>query len=208
MKFLKALMFTMMAGFASASDKTTDIQSGNDAGVETQVAKDARIQWTGAKITGEHTGGVSLKDGWLKNRGGKVAEIYLEADMNSMTNDDVKSPEWNQKLVDHLKSDDFFGVSAHPVAKLHVHEITPVEGTEYVFVSDLTIKGTTKRVIFKGRMMTMDHGMHLKAELDVDRTDYNVRYNSGSFFENLGDKLIYDEFELDFNVPFFKSDKK
>jgi hypothetical protein len=30
----------------------------------------------------------------------------------------------------------------------------------------------------------------------VDRTKYDIKYGSGSFFDNLGDKAISDDFEL------------
>ena len=33
------------------------------------------------------------------------------------------------------------------------------------------------------------------AKITLDRTDFDVRYGSGSFFDNLGDKTIYDEFD-------------
>jgi hypothetical protein len=32
--------------------------------------------------------------------------------------------------------------------------------------------------------------------LEIDRSKYNVKFRSGSFFENLGDKLINDELKL------------
>ena len=39
-------------------------------------------------------------------------------------------------------------------------------------------------------------------ELTVDRTEYDVKYGSGSLFDNLGDNVIYDDFELDVTLKF------
>ena len=42
----------------------------------------------------------------------------------------------------------------------------------------------------------MDSGSY-KALLVFDRSKYDVQYRSGSFFENLGDRLILDDVELE-----------
>ena len=34
------------------------------------------------------------------------------------------------------------------------------------------------------------------AEIELDRSEFDVKYGSGSFFDGLGDKLIYDDFNL------------
>ena len=58
--------------------------------------------------------------------------------------------------------------------------------------ADVTIKGITKSITF---VAEVDKGS-ASANIVIDRTDFDVRYGSGSFFDNLGDKTIYDDFEL------------
>jgi polyisoprenoid-binding protein YceI len=100
------------------------------------------------------------------------------------------------KLVGHLKSDDFFGVEKFPTSKLVITESTPFDKGTATVKGTLTIKGVTNPVEFKAAYQKKDDGTWFFANIVIDRTKYNVRYGSGSFFDNLGDKTIYDEFKL------------
>ena len=102
------------------------------------------------------------------------------------------------KLEGHLKSDDFFGVSNHPTAKLVFNEVEASGKNAYNVIGDLTIKGKTNPVNF-----TMSiYGNKATASLKIDRTKYDVKYGSTSFFDNLKDKAIYDEFDLVADLEF------
>jgi polyisoprenoid-binding protein YceI len=105
----------------------------------------------------------------------------------------------NQKLVGHLKSDDFFSVETHPTATLVLTNVKK-SGSNYTFKGDLTIKGTTKPVSFQASSTTESDAVKVEGELVIDRSDFDVRYGSKSFFDNLGDKMIYDDFTLSFVV--------
>ena len=111
-------------------------------------------------------------------------------DMNSMVCTDL-SGKSAARLVGHLKSDDFFGVAEHPTASL---TFTSIEATEtgYTVTGDFTIRGITNAETFELKI----DGNKGTANLEIDRSKYNVKYRSGSFFENLGDKLINDELKL------------
>ena len=112
--------------------------------------------------------------------------------MNSITCEDMEG-EWMEKLVGHLKSDDFFGVATYPEATLVVKESTKIVNGKTTVKADLTIKGITHPVTFEASQSSNT----FSAVITVDRTLYNVRYGSGKFFDNLGDKTIYDDFTLD-----------
>jgi polyisoprenoid-binding protein YceI len=112
-----------------------------------------------------------------------------------MVNTDLTDPEWNAKLIGHLKSDDFFSVATFPTAEL---VITKVDGN--TFSGKLTIKGITNPVSFMATSQKDGANTVYKGTLTIDRSKYNVRYGSKSFFDNLGDKVIYDEFTLDFSL--------
>ena len=40
-------------------------------------------------------------------------------------------------------------------------------------------------------------GNEATAKVIIDRSKHDIRYGSNSFFDNLGDKAIYNDFELD-----------
>jgi polyisoprenoid-binding protein YceI len=102
----------------------------------------------------------------------------------------------NANLITHLKSDDFFGVEKFPTSKLVVTGSEPFDKGSATVKGNLTIKGITQPIEFKATIKKDTDGMWFYSVITVDRTKYNVRYGSGSFFENLGDKTIYDEFKL------------
>lgn len=151
------------------------------------------LKWTGKKVGGSHFGHINLKSGELTISNNMVVKGVFIIDMKSITNDDLKSKDLNKKLVDHLKSDDFFGVEKFPMAKLEITSSTPLNKGETDIMANLTIKKKTHPISFKGTK----NGKILAATLVVDRAKYDVRYGSGSFFENLGDKLIYDDFTIE-----------
>jgi polyisoprenoid-binding protein YceI len=158
------------------------------------------IVWNGYKVTGSHTGNIKLKSGELEFDGDMLTGGSFVIDMTSITNTDLEG-EWNQKLVGHLKSDDFFGVEKHPTATFEITQVVSRgKPGEYKIVGDLTIKGIKKEIKFQADVEDMGDKAKAVAEIVVDRSEYNVRYGSGSFFDNLGDKTIYDEFDLQVNL--------
>jgi polyisoprenoid-binding protein YceI len=154
-----------------------------------------RIAWTAEKVTGEHHGTVRLKSGWITWNDNRIVSGEFEMDMTS-----IKDSEQNAKLEGHLKSDDFFGVVKFPVSKLVVTGSTPFDKGTGVVTGTLTIKGITNPIEFKAASQKKDDGIWFYANISVDRTKYDIRYGSGSYFDNLGDKTIFDEFNLKVNL--------
>jgi polyisoprenoid-binding protein YceI len=158
-------------------------------------AEKTKLVWLGEKVTGEHNGTINLKSGWLNWQDNKIVSGEFVIDMASL-----KDSEANARLETHLKSDDFFGVEKFPEAKLVVTGSTPFDKGSGVVSGTLAIKGVTNPIEFKSTMQKKDDGVWFFANIVIDRTKYNVRYGSGSFFDNLGDKTIYDEFKLKVNL--------
>lgn len=150
------------------------------------------LKWNGKKVTGEHYGKISLKEGKFEVKDSKVVSGKFVIDMASITVEDLQG-EWADKLSGHLKSDDFFGVANHPEAVLVLKESSKLVNGKAKVKADLTIKGITNAIEFDA----VQTGSEFSAVITVDRSLYNVRYGSGKFFENLGDKTIYDDFTLD-----------
>ncbi|MGJ5643382.1 YceI family protein [Formosa sp. S-31] len=171
------------ASFTTLKDKKVDV-------------KESTITWVGHKVTGEHNGTISLKEGALSFSGKTLVGGDFTMDMTSINTKDLEG-EWKDKLDGHLKADDFFGVEKYPTATL---KFTKVEGSgaDYTVTGDLTIKGITKPITFK---MHVADGT-ATAALKIDRTKYDIKYGSASFFDNLQDKAIYDEFDLNVSLKY------
>ncbi|MBK8954877.1 MAG: YceI family protein [Saprospiraceae bacterium] len=156
---------------------------------------ESTIAWTGYKVTGKHNGLVNLKSASLNFEGNMLKGGSFEIDMNTISCLDMTG-EYATKLVNHLKSDDFFGVAAHPTVKFVTTKVIHQGQDLYKIEGNLTIKGVTKPIRFNSKVKDMDGIKQLSAQIKLDRADFNVKYGSGSFFDNLGDKTIYDEFDI------------
>ena len=167
--------------------------------VETKEVKtsESTVTWKGYKVTGSHYGTINLQSGSLSFEGDKLIGGEFVVDMVSLISTDLEG-EYKGKLEGHLKSDDFFGVAKHPTSSLVFTNVTAKGKNSYEVTGDLTIKGITKAVTFDVSV----YGSKATATMKVDRSQYDVRYGSGSFFDNLGDKTIYDEFDLVVDLQF------
>ncbi|HWS59677.1 MAG TPA: YceI family protein [Flavobacterium sp.] len=160
-------------------------------------ASKSTIEWVGKKVTGQHNGTVNFKDGAIVLKKNKLAGGTFTVDMTSLTATDL-SGEYQGKLNGHLKADDFFGTDKFPTATLVFKKIGTKSANVYTVTADLTIKGITKPVTFD---MTVN-GNTATTAFNIDRTKYDIKYKSSNYFENLGDKAIYDEFELKVALKF------
>jgi polyisoprenoid-binding protein YceI len=183
----RALLFVVLMGFL-----LTKIFSQGKLNADIEKTK---LLWLGEKVTGQHTGTISIQSGWINWQDNKILSGEFSIDMKSL-----KESEANERLEGHLKSEDFFGVEKFPVSVLVITGSTPFDRGTGVVSGNLTIKGVTNPVEFKASMQKKDDGIWFYTNIVVDRTKYNIRYGSGSFFDNLGDKTIYDEFKLKVNL--------
>lgn len=180
---MKRVFFLMLAGLfflnAHAQKKLT---ADNDK---------TKLEWLGEKVTGEHKGTIRLKSGWLNWENNKITNGEFLIDMTTLEDESD-----NQKLEGHLRSGDFFGVEKYPVSKLVITESSPFEKGTGTVQGQLTIKDITQPVEFRAAVQQKEDGLWFYSNIPIDRTRYDIRYGSGSFFDNLGDKTIYDEFKL------------
>ncbi|QYJ67535.1 YceI family protein [Flavobacterium litorale] len=184
MKNLKTIAFALVMALGTTIGATAQ-----DKKINTSKSK---IEWVGKKVTGQHSGKISFKDGVLKFSNGKLVGGNFTVDMRSITVTDLKAGEGKEKLEGHLKADDFFGVQEYATSTLVFTSVKAKGRDTYAVKANLTIKGITEPVSFnltvlKNSATTM---------FEIDRTKYGIEYSSGSFFDGLGDKMIYDDFEL------------
>ena len=174
------------------------LSSGISLNAQKKLTADAgktQLQWLGEKVTGQHTGTINLKSGWLTWENNKITSGEFIIDMTSL-----KDSESNAKLETHLKSDDFFGVQKFPTSKLTITGSTSFDKGTATVTGNLTIKENTNPVEFRAAMKKEADGLWFYTNIPIDRTKYNVRFGSGTFFDNLGDKTIFDDFKLRVNL--------
>lgn len=158
---------------------------------------ESKVTWKAYKVTGSHYGSIALKEGALEFDGDKLTGGEFVVDMTTINTQDLQGDS-KGKLDGHLNSDDFFSVANHKTSKLAFTDVKATGKNSYKVTGDLTIKGITKPVTFDVSV----YGSKATATMKVDRTNYDVKYGSGSFFDNLGDKAIYDEFDLVVDLEF------
>lgn len=157
---------------------------------EIEVAQ-SNIDWIGRKVTGSHFGTIAVKQGTLSVTDGRLTGGRFIIDTTSIKIADVTDPATNAQFAGHLASDDFFSIDKYPEASF---EITAVDNGH--INGDLTIKGITHPVGFEASVKISGDTLTASGKIVVDRTKYGIRFRSGNFFTNLGDTLIYNDFDL------------
>jgi polyisoprenoid-binding protein YceI len=156
----------------------------------------SKLTWLAKKVTGEHTGTINVAEGTLEVDNKTLKSGNFSLDTRSIAVTDIKDAGMNSRLVGHLKSDDFFSVEKFPTAGFVISSVTDKGKGVYEVNGQLTIKGITNPISFPATVNVSGNKLTAKAAIKVDRTKYDIKFRSKSFFENLGDKTIYDDFEL------------
>ncbi len=169
------------------------------AGTQNVDPAKSSVKWLAKKVTGQHTGTINIKEGNLIVDNGKITGGKVVIDMNTIVDTDLTDQAWNAKLIGHLKTDDFFGVATFPTSELTITKVE-ANGNKLTLSGNLTIKGVTNPATFTATSAKEGKNTTYTGTLSVDRTKFNVRYGSKSFFNDLGDKAIEDIFTLEFSL--------
>jgi len=159
----------------------------------------SEAKWTATKVAGKHFGKINITSGTVEFEGEQFLGGEAVIDTTSLTVEDLQGG-GKEKLTKHLKSADFFDVEQFSSATIKITEVKPAGQNLYDVTADLTIKSITKPVSFQALVEKGETGITASATITVDRTAYDIRYGSGKFFENLGDKTIHDNFALEIKV--------
>jgi len=157
--------------------------------------KNSSIEWLAKKVTGQHNGDVKLSSGTITLGKNAITAGQFEVDMTTITVKDLTG-EWNEKLLVHLKSDDFFATDKFAKATLVITEGKKASDGVYNVKGNLTIKGITKPITFPATVVVAGNNLTATSLVTIDRTLYDIKYGSKSFFESLGDKAIDNDFAL------------
>jgi len=163
-------------------------------------AEKSTVAWEGKKVGGAHDGFIQISEGSLLFEDGALSGGAFVLDMTSITVADIEDAKYNAKLKGHLLSPDFFGTEEFPVAKFVIEGAEAVDESTYKVLGNLTIKGMTHPSKFDAVFSKDGDQRVASATIEVDRTLYDVRYGSKKFFDNLGDKFIYDTFTMNIKL--------
>ena len=158
------------------------------------------VNWTGKKVLGLHTGSINIASGFIEIIDDTIVGGEILIDMTSIVITDIDDKKTKQEFFEHLLNDDFFSVEKFQTSKLVINSPSTIENTKSKIEATLTIKDISHPVNFKATVEIFTNTLHSMGEIVIDRTMYNIRYGSGKFIDNLGDKLIYDDFVLQFKI--------
>jgi polyisoprenoid-binding protein YceI len=177
-------------------------------GVSKYVAEPSQstIEWTGKKLTGEHYGEITLRRGELIFSKEKLIGGTFEMDMSSIICTDITDAKSNKRLIDHLKSEDFFSVNRFPSSQFAIVSVEVKSANEYYVTGNLTIKGKASPVSFPVKLRNDNNQIIADATITFDRSKYDVKFGSQSFYENLGDKLVYDDVDISIKMTLRKEE--
>ena len=173
----------------------TNISELNNVDVTASV-----LTWVGNKPTGSHNGTVAIKSGGLLVENGDLTGGEFIIDMNTITNVDMAGSKGAGKIEVHLKGPEFFDIAVYPTSKFVITSVIDVEG-KLAVTGNLTVKDVTKSITIPAMLSTTGNVTTFKSEkFNIDRAEFNVKYASKKFFDNLKDKFIDDLIELSFTV--------
>lgn len=186
----KVGILVLAIAFITMSFVNTEVLFENNVDVSSST-----IHWKGYKPTGSHNGTISLASGELKMEKGIIKSGFFTVDMST-----IKDADDSAKLEGHLKSSDFFDVEAFPTATFEI-TTSSIENGKTMVTGDITIKGITKQVTFPAVVTETEEAVTLTSEtFQINRADFNIKYKSKSFFNDLKDKFVNDEFDLQVNI--------
>jgi polyisoprenoid-binding protein YceI len=207
MKIYKLIIIALITTFAlcwewpwsSPSETKHSLGVELPKGIHSILYDESKLIWKGEKAIGDsHTGNIKIKSGEVIIDGFGRVNGRLVIDMNTINCTDLEG-EWKNKLEGHLKSDDFFSVDTYNISTIDFQSIKR-NGNLVDFDGNLTIKDISHPVSFTARISESNEKILAKSKVVFDRSKYNVKYGSGTFFEDLGDYLILDEVSLDVTI--------
>ena len=192
---LHVLLFVFAGFFISATTHVDTVPVDSEKSI---------VKWKGSKISESHEGVVSIQKGVLVIDHGVLRGGQFAIDMNTITTTDIESERGKKRLDAHLRNDDFFSVDEYPLSVITITNAKKKSNNKYTITADLTIKGITNPIVFDADVLINGVNFTANAKIKIDRTKWNIRYGSGSFFEDLGDRMILDDIEFDINLVSMK----
>ncbi|ALR30612.1 lipid-binding protein [Chryseobacterium sp. IHB B 17019] len=158
------------------------------------------VEWIGRKVTGAHNGTIEVKEGTFAFENNNLLSGKFVINTKSIKILDIEDAETNAQFAGHLASDDFFNSDQFPESVFEITHAEPGDNNIYNVTGNLTIKGITHPVDVILQIVKTDNVAVLDAKIVIDRTKFNIKFRSANFFTNLGDTLIYNNFDLNVHL--------
>tara|TARA_S200000501_G_scaffold67525_1_gene58977 strand:- start:3434 stop:4015 length:582 start_codon:yes stop_codon:yes gene_type:complete len=178
---------------------TSFLLGGNEEKSYTVDLNKSKLRWVAKKLTSSHWGNIHLKSGIVKIKNNLPISGEFIVDMKTIEVMDTKESIWGKKLQSHLHSKDFFDTENYPEARLSIKRVAMRNG-RFMIDADLTIKSIMHPIEFVCEIFQSDGLASARGKVEIDRTLYNVTYRSARYFPNIGDRMIYDIFTVDFEI--------
>lgn len=197
------ILFFVGCDSGKKSDNSNPIlnQLTPEAGTYSLLIDDSELSWIGTELsTKTHTGTIDFTDGTIVVDSDNTISGNVKINMSTINVTDLQGRS-KEMLERHLRSSDFFEVESFSEAKFSfISKSFDKLSNQISFVGDLTIKDITNPISFNATLLETSPFLKAKAVLSFDRSKYNVRFRSGNFFENLGDKLILDDIDVNIRL--------
>lgn len=218
MKYLSILVAFLTVGMlvSCSGDKAAKATVGEAANKKEMIKTDgasslkvntasSKIAWTGSKPAGKHSGTINIKEGSVMLDAGDLSGGKFIIDMNSIAVTDLDG-QGKANLEGHLKGmkeenqDHFFNVRKYPEANFEITKVAKLAGdatASHLVYGNLTLKDVTKEIGFKSNINTSGGKVMVSTpEFTIDRSEFNIKYGSAKFFDDLKDKVISDDITL------------
>lgn len=190
MKKSRLMIFTMAFAAFSFVSQSLFAQETFKVNVE-----NSNLNWKGYKPTGSHSGSITLISGNIVIKNNKLTGGSFVADMST-----IKDYDGSAKLEGHLKSEDFFEIAVYPMSKFDITK-TETKGAKILVTGNMTIKDITKQITFPATLLVSKDAMTLTSDtFQINRADFNVKFKSKTFFNDLKDKFVNDEFDFQVTI--------
>ena len=205
MKKILLILFLFLAGCGTKKDTGISSNSSNkispEQGVYSVVINETELLWIGKELSTKiHTGTLNLSNGLIQVDNDKTITGNVTINMRTINITDLQGRA-KEMLEGHLRSADFFEVENFPEATLSFKSKSFNKLKNQInFEGELIIKDISNPIIFNATLLESSPYLKAKAILSFDRSKYDVRFRSGSFFENLGDKLILDDIDVNITL--------
>ncbi|MEC9274447.1 MAG: YceI family protein [Candidatus Neomarinimicrobiota bacterium] len=205
MKKILLILFLFLAGCGTKKDTEISSNSSNiispEQGLYSVGIDETELLWIGKELSTKiHTGTLNLSNGLIQVDNDKTITGNVTINMSTINVTDLQGRA-KEMLEGHLRSADFFEVENFPEATLSFKSKSFNKLKNQInFEGELIIKDISNPIIFNATLLESSPYLKAKAILSFDRSKYDVKFRSGSFFENLGDKLILDDIDVNITL--------
>lgn len=169
------------------------------------IPEESEFFWRGEKVVGGHEGLLFIEAGELEYTNEKIGGNFV-MNMDNLIVTDIQGDE-AKGLEDHLKNEDFFNTAEFPTAEFSITNSEKIADNKYNLTGDLTIKGITNSITFETQFTPIEDRVLGLADFTIDRTLWDIKYGSGKFFTDLGDRTIKDDIIIKLTLTFIDAAK-